>query len=818
MPGLTDQLVAWRLNPDAASTLVLAERIEGHEHLAAARELAVLSQSRFSGDVRVMRAVGKMLVRVGLFAEAQTALTLAGRAAPTEASIFVDLGHVLLRRGDAIRAGKAWRRAADLGSEAPELARWRAAAEALGESQTTRGLEAVASEVESLELGDDPPAAAQQVGGMRVTTVAEAAEISEVVAPSAPQREPEARPSPPQGTVVQLGLWGPSSRDSEWVVLSRGVPVHVWVLTAATVMSLLTILVAAALTARERSSRWEQAEVLADSVRYRHSSGRPEELGLAAGELRRMFALAPRNPTAAGLWLENRALATLWEPVPPPGLTDALRRAERARIEMSELAGGRVLARLAAGDLEGAEQLEASLASIADDRALYHLSAGYLSDLEGLPDAMLHYERARALAPDQAIVHVLQARLSLLEDGASPGAATGPPPVPKLADHPIGRVMHRLAWALDPQRPAESPVPQLSDAERAALPQPLRAMPYLIAAVQALERAERARAVEALEAALTRVVTPAAMTRLGRLALVSGDPELARRVAWRVHERAPGYRHLAPLAARVGLFGGRITEAKRVILSLGVASDQVGIIHAIAAYERSDAGLLASALGVLAGKPQLDSELAALPLLGPVLLGTQQPDADALQDLATPGALWGDLVAIDSALDSGKLDLAQSMVRGWGGRYQSLPPFATRRARLARYSGEPTRAVQWARMATDQGEPTPRAVIELVLAQLELGQAPEARQEVARNDEALGPFAPWLSVLVTRAVENDAVARLEAAALRLPEASSPLSLRTLALLALAESGEARSLDLLQHISRTHAAHPDVVRAAARVHP
>ena len=106
MGGLDDLLVAWRSEPDAERTLALCAAVRDTAFTTLAREILATARSNFSNEAGVLLEVGRMLTRVGLLAEAQTPLALAGKADPSDWRPFLELGRLLLLRGDAVRGAR----------------------------------------------------------------------------------------------------------------------------------------------------------------------------------------------------------------------------------------------------------------------------------------------------------------------------------------------------------------------------------------------------------------------------------------------------------------------------------------------------------------------------------------------------------------------------------------------------------------------------------------------------------------------------------------------------------------------------------------
>ena len=833
MGSFDDLLVAWRDGPDVETTLALCAAVQDE---TLAHEVLLVARSSFSHRSDVMLAVGRMLMRLDLFADAQTPLVLAGKVDPSDWRPFLELGRLLLRRGDADRGSQALQRALALGCPVEELAAWIAMAEELVTLQHSAGFGAVADEVEhralpwpddgsQVALGNDfvsQAAPTDPPPRNRERTASPAAHPTES-APSVPSTLSSATSPAPdasfasslQGTRAQLdwlqrlGLVGAGDRGARWQSQRGTTAPAIWILGVAAVVSAFSILAAYGFTERVRAGRVASAAKIVSNVQRMHASGRVEEVRAAELELGRLFELDPNGPRVDELWLENRALAALWYPETPPGMSDALRRIEVRGSSPAHEVLGRIVQRFSARDVDGARQLLPRLDEYSAQSAICQLAAGVVLEHVGDPAAMGHYRRAVELDAELVPAKVMLARLALLERGAQPGRSAAPTLGQPLDDHPIGRCLRRLQWALDPTHERDPPIDPLRDDELALLPRPLRPMPHLVAALEAIGRNEHKRAAEQVGEGLALAETPAAITRLGVVALQAGDPQLARRAAVRVHEVAPEYPPLSVLAARIGLSEGRLNDAEAAVASANAAREPLAYVHAVASYELIDVHGVDVATKTLGALVRQEPELSALRLFRSVVQGDAYPETDQLQDLAVPSVLWGEVLALDSALDSGKLDLARTVVRSWGERAETLAPFAVRVARLARYSGEAKRAARFASHALLHSDPTPRSLIEYVWSRLALDEIEPARAILDTHRAVLGPYHRWLDVLVTKREANVPTARVRSSRLPLPRADAPLALWVLAARALVETGDTRGPEVLERLSTQHSSHPEL---------
>jgi hypothetical protein len=197
-----------------------------------------------------------------------------------------------------------------------------------------------------------------------------------------------------------------------------------------------------------------------------------------------------------------------------------------------------------------------------------------------------------------------------------------------------------------------------------------------------------------------------------------------------------------------------------------------------------------------------------------VLAATRYPDAASMDAMARPQVPWGELVAVDAALDMGNLTLAEQLVKRWE-EDAARPVYSLRVARLRRYQGKTEDAVTASAHALDQGTTTARVLIERVYDLLANEQVGPARQLLARYPTLLGPMTGWLSALVDAAADRKAEAAVKVAQLEPPPDAAPVLLKTLVARALSAAGDKRADPYLRTLSRRLGRHPDFVIAARR---
>ncbi|MCC6215741.1 MAG: hypothetical protein IT376_12825 [Polyangiaceae bacterium] len=581
-----------------------------------------------------------------------------------------------------------------------------------------------------------------------------------------------------------------------------------WVLLGAIVLAVGGAGGGFAYATHMKAKRAAEAKALEAEVATLLASARPEDLATSDTKLAAAFELDSRSREAARLWLDNRVISALVLRGEARGLDAAYHRARSLEIPEAEVVHGKVASFLAEGDLAGAAALLQKWDAQAGRIALYQVVAGAALERAGDTRALERYEAATRLDERMVLPRLLLAQLALLELGPERARPLVEDARKVAGDTPAVRVLAGLAWALDPEHPPEPPEGALPPPDvQAKLPAPLAATPHYVAAARALYGDSR----EELEGAISRGIeassTPPMATRFGLLAVQAGDEQLARRAALRALQLSALYARARVLAARVALLGGRLDEARKAIEELDPSPD-IAVVRAVLAYEALDPAGMATALEPLG--PQPHSDLSAL-VAGPRMLrGEAYPDTATLERLASPGAPWGEPVAIDAALDQGQLDVADRIVGDWA-RPAARPSYALRAARLRRYQGKTAEAVSLSAAALE-GTATKGALVERVYALLAADQAKSAGELVARHPSLLGPLTAWLEVLVLASSAKVADANVKCAQQELPPEGAPVVLRVLAARALAAAGDRRAKAYVQALSKAFPKHPDLALA------
>lgn len=586
-----------------------------------------------------------------------------------------------------------------------------------------------------------------------------------------------------------------------------------WVLAFATVLLIAAGGGAYTYTKQLKEERVAQARKLTTDIRSMLRSGGVAELRATDAKLSQAFELDSRSTDAGRLWLQNRVLGALILPGESRGIDSAVHRGLSVGLSEDQVAFGRIAAFLVEGDLAGAAALLPKWDKKASKDAFYQLAAGAALEAAGDLRAIERYEEARSLDPKLVTAEMLLARLVLIELGPEKGQPVVASLTQKIGDVPTTRALKALLWAVTPERPKEVPTDaQVHVADVEQLPAPLRFVPHVIEALQAIEAGEVERASKAIAKGVPSAQSPASASWLGFLAIQAGDEQMARKAALRALEQAAVYPRARVLAARVALLGGRLDEAKKAVEQLEPGAPEVAVVRAVVAYETLDTTELEGAVGAFGEASQSRAELAGL-LAAPGVLGaTRYPDAASMEAMGRPQVPWGELVAVDAALDTGNLKLAEQLVKRWE-EGAARPVYSLRVARLRRYQGKAEDAVTASTHALDQGTTTARVLIERVYDLLANEQVAGARQLLARYPTLLGPMTGWLSALVDAAADRKADAAVKVAQLDLPPDAAPVLLKTLVARALSAAGDKRARPYLGTLARRLGRHPDFVLAA-----
>ena len=627
--------------------------------------------------------------------------------------------------------------------------------------------------------------------------------------------EAERSPSPEAvlRTLAQVGLYERHGGVvPAWETPVRSAPRRVWVMAAAVAMAAGVGFGGYRYAARLQGERLAQAQELAAHVAGLLDSGSRKDLTASEADFQRLFELDSRSHDAAFLWLKNRVLHTLLSEEPAPGIESALERARSVGVEEPRLVFGRIASALAASDLPGAAQLIQQWDERAKGEALYQLLVGATFERAGNPMALERFVSATTLQPDLKLAHLMAARLALLQLGPEKAKPTLEIAYARLGPGPAEQVLRGLAWAsgLATNVPApEAP----SAAVLAELPPLLRSTASAVEGVRAHREGHPEQVDAAFQRALGPTTTPALAAWIGYQALEAGDVQIARAAAIKAMELSVQHEDSRALAARIALADGRLREAQEAVRGLDPGSRDALLIEAVSAYENLQSADTARLTSALPSDTEAGQTLLALRESNKVMLGQTRNKGDLLQQLSRDSQVWGPLVALDLALDTGELEAAEKILLAHA-KSADLPTYAARSVRLRRYQGQLDAALERVRPALDGKAVTPRAAAEAVLAFVDGGRATGAASTLSELGDSQGALSAWLGPLVESARGNQRAAAKALARLPLPSKAEPLLVQTLALRSLAAAKDRRAKAYYTQLTRRFPSHPEV-RAAGK---
>jgi hypothetical protein len=651
--------------------------------------------------------------------------------------------------------------------------------------------------------------------------------------PSPPLRVPSAPPPPPRPAHVLAGGGDPLNPAPAVVLehLARvglyepgGGATPAWETPprqksrGAVAILVATVLIAAVgggtyeYSRRLKARRAIEADTLNTQVDKLLKSGSPSDLKSTDARLTHAFELDSRSQRAGRLWLQNRVLNALLLAGETRGIDAAVYRGRQVGLPEKELLVGKIASFLVEGDVAGGAAVLARSDQDAGNDAYYQLAAAAVLERAGDPRGVERYQAAVQLAPDLVPAEMLLARLLLLERGSDAAKPVIESLRKKVGDTPATRALSALSWVVSHDRPDELPSDaQLQASDIAQLPAPLAAIPAMVDAAKALNKQDLPAASKAIDSAITLAMTPALAAGLGFLAIEAGDEVVARKAALRALQFSGVYPRARTLAARVALLGGRIDEAQKAIEELDPASADVAVVRAVVAYESLETQDLKGALEAL-GNTAVGPAFSALDAATGVVNGTAFPPADKLVDMAAPDKPWGELVAIDAALETGNLAMAEKLL---GKRsLETLRPVHLRRlARLRRFQGKLDDALRASAAAAEGGMALP-LLLERVYELLAKDDVAGAKQLAAKYPSLLGPLSGWVGVLTDVASKQAASATVRLTKLDLPPDESPIAVRVLVARALMTGKDKRSKMYLTALLKKLPKNPDVLAAAA----
>lgn len=566
----------------------------------------------------------------------------------------------------------------------------------------------------------------------------------------------------------------------------------------------------------KRAKEHVEAERILAQVDADLAAGDAAKLDPSEKALARVFDLESRSSHAALTWVHERAALGLLKGGENVAFEDATQRAKEVGVPEGKLAFAAVASFLFQGDTAGAAAAIAKWDAVAHDDPWFQLVAGAAFDRAGDPRSVERFAAAQKLDPSLFLAQMFLVRAQAFDGNTSEAMALARAMHAASPARLEGSALYALAWARDPAR-GETPAEVKEIADKAdALPLPLKAVPHASAALLALEHHDRDGARAAVQRGLAVADSPGVAAWLGNVALGIGDEALARKAALAAVSYSAVYAPARVLAARVALLGGRLDEALKAAEDLPPASPEVAVVTAAVAYEKVDGERLAHAFDDVPGDARKLPLVAPLSRAQSLLSGTLAPltTATALA-MANDDAPWSDLVAMDTALAAGDLDLAQAIATAWGGG-EAKPLRALRLARLARWQGKLDEADRLSRVALEGGSVTLRTLEERALTLVASGKAHDALALFKSYPKVGGPVATWLRAFVIASGGGKMdEARAALAQEDPPPALAPMPARIIAALTYGAVKDTRhGSDYVKPILQAGFTNPDVAAAAA----
>jgi hypothetical protein len=561
-----------------------------------------------------------------------------------------------------------------------------------------------------------------------------------------------------------------------------------------------------------KAEKAQEADALNTQVDKLLKTGSTSDLKATDARLTRSFELDSRSQRAGRLWLQNRVLNALLLAGETRGIDAAVYRGRQVGLPEKDLLVGKIASFLVEGDVAGGAAMLVNGDKTSGTDPYYQLAAAAVLERAGDPRALERYAATVQLAPELTPAEMLHARLLLLEAGPDAAKPVIDSLRKKTGDTPITRALSALAWVVAPNRPDELPSDaQLQPGDAEKLPAPLAAVPAMVQAAQALNKQDLPGASQAIDSAIGLAMTPALAAGLGFLAIEAGDEVVARKAALRALQFSGVYPKARTLAARVALLGGRIDEAQKAIEGLDPASADVAVVRAVVAYESLESADLKSALEAL-GNSAVGSAFSALEAAGGIINGSAFPAPAQLEELAAPDKPWGELIAVDAAIETGNLQLADKLLSKRAA--EALRPVHLRRlARLRRLQGKLEQALPASAAAAEGGMALP-LLLERVYELLAKDDVAAAKQLAAKYPALLGPLAGWVGVLTDVASKQAASATVRLTKLDLPPDESPIAVRVLVARALMAGHDKRAKAYLAVQLKKIPKNPDFLAAAA----
>jgi hypothetical protein len=170
------------------------------------------------------------------------------------------------------------------------------------------------------------------------------------------------------------------------------------------------------------------------------------------------------------------------------------------------------------------------------------------------------------------------------------------------------------------------------------------------------------------------------------------------------------------------------------------------------------------------------------------------------------------VVAVDAAIATGNLELADKLVTAWGAA-QKRPVYALRVSRLRRHQTKLDDALVASSAALERGTTTLAVIIERVYVLVAKGEAGRARDLIAKYLNLVGPIGSWLKAYVDASSNREGDAKALLGQVDPPPPEAPLEIRLLAARALGAAGEKRARGYIREVARAAPKHPELLAAA-----
>ncbi len=511
----------------------------------------------------------------------------------------------------------------------------------------------------------------------------------------------------------------PMSPDVPWVEKKTRRRAPLMVLGIA---MLLVVLGAGALTRRATLAR-ENAS--ADALRLVTEAeglakrGDAASLDRARDLATRATDLAPSEPTAwiARARVESYRLAYVES---SEELGTLIARAVEHDARQSDLAFAEVASRIASRDLARALQLVTEHDALHRSDPSFQWVAGLALLRAGDVRAVERFERATEVDPEFAHAEMMRTLLTAIEGNADTAFEEARAFRVHYPDRTEGPLLAALAYL---QHANVNAPPELDAARAAPTTGLLGFVPIALANPAPGTRVEtdQARALDTW----VRTASAPPLVAIGlRLARERGLHATIAAVCTRRDATTAMATQSRALCASSLLLLGRHGEARNLVATAAEndpSAPDVTIVRALYAYERLDAGDLTREMQRLGEAGKKDTSLAALRSALDVLRFRLDYRRERALELADRGRLWGDIIAIDAALDAGDVDTASVLLRA---QTELQPAHWVRQLRLARIRGELAEATNLAKKL-EAIEPTPRGTYERMMLGIAKNEARE---------------------------------------------------------------------------------------------